>query len=307
MSRINRPPILDGDEITAAGLNVRFGDFTQTDLNRFNHRDAAYDLPQFEQTFSRGFMAPIARQVQIGKADFYHSAPVTINGQAATPSTPVVVGDGVSDTVLGPLGVGQLAINAGDVLRVYWHLNVRPQFTGQPWTDAAGRDYYEITHSGGSTQKVATGATCWVMYLQWDITSAALTNWTEVPFQGDFATNFTGALYGSPLASTTATTVIPCWVTSHDANGGREMTGSETSEGLGWMGASGCYYYDSTMAGTVASIYGLRLVIKGPMHPFHVTTTNYLAQTPNILNQGGTNVSLQHTVGQLGFIKHRTA
>ena len=307
MSRINRPPILDGDEITAAGLNVRFGDFTQTDLNRFNHRDAAYDLPQFEQTAGRGFVAPIARQVQIGKLDFYHSAPVTINGQAATPSTPVVVGDGVSDTVLGPLGVGELAINAGDVLRVYWHLNVRPQFTGQPWTDAAGRDYYEITHSGGSTQKVATGATCWVMYLQWDITSAALTNWTEVPFQGDFSTNFTGALYGSPLASTTATTVIPCWVTSHDANGGREMTGSETSEGLGWMGASGCYYYDSTMGGTVASIYGLRLVIKGPMHPFHVTTTNYLAQTPNILNQGGTNVSLQHTVGQLGFIKHRTA
>ena len=307
MSRINRPPILDGDEITAAGLTVRFGDFTQTDLNRFNHRDAAYDLPQFEQTAGRGFMAPIARQVQIGKLDFYHSAPVTINGQAATPSTPVVVGDGVSDTVLGPLGVGELAINAGDVLRVYWHLNVRPQFTGQPWTDAAGRDYYEITHSGGSTQKVATGATCWVIYLQWDITSAALTNWTEVPFQGDFATNFTGTLYGSPLASTTATTVVPCWVTSHDANGGREMTGSETSEGLGWMGASGCYYYDSTMGGTVASIYGLRLVIKGPMHPFHVTTTNYLAQTPNILNQGGTNVSLQHTVGQLGFIKHRTA
>jgi len=307
VSRINRASIKDGDQITAAGLNVRFGDFSQTDLNKFNHRDAAYDLPQFEHTNQRGFLAPIANQVTIGKLDFYHGAPVSVAGQTATPSTPYVVGEGVSPTVLGPLGVGELAINAGDVLRVYWHLNVRSQFIGQPWTNAAGRDYYEFTHSGGSAQKVATGATCWVMYLQWDITSAALTNWTEVPLQGDFATNFTGALYGSPLSQTTATTAIPCWVTSQDSNGGRELTGGEDSEGLGWMGASGCYYYDSSVAGTVASIYGLRLVIKGPMHPFHVTTTNYLAQTPGILNEGGTNVILQHTVGQLGFIKHRTA
>jgi len=29
MSRINRPPIEDGDNIAAAGLNIRYGDFSQ--------------------------------------------------------------------------------------------------------------------------------------------------------------------------------------------------------------------------------------------------------------------------------------
>jgi hypothetical protein len=57
MSRIVRAAVNDGDTLDAASLNDRFSDYTQTDLNAFNHRDAAHDLPQMAkvwlQTYSR--------------------------------------------------------------------------------------------------------------------------------------------------------------------------------------------------------------------------------------------------------------
>ena len=48
MSRITDGPVRDGEAFDAASLNDRFASYTQTDLNQFNHRDAAHDLPQFD-------------------------------------------------------------------------------------------------------------------------------------------------------------------------------------------------------------------------------------------------------------------
>ena len=51
MSRINRARIVDGDDVTAASLNDRFDDFSQAnELDQFNLRDAAVDLPQFKKS-----------------------------------------------------------------------------------------------------------------------------------------------------------------------------------------------------------------------------------------------------------------
>ena len=50
MSRITDGPIEGGDTLNAASLNDRFASYTQTDLNQFNHRDSAHDLPQFAST-----------------------------------------------------------------------------------------------------------------------------------------------------------------------------------------------------------------------------------------------------------------
>ena len=302
MSRINRGPILDGDDIAAAGLNVRYGDYSQSDLNEFNARDAAVDLPQFERTSSRGFMAKVANSVEVGKLDFYHDAPVVLNGQSTVPATAYVIGDGVSDTVLGPLGVGLVTVDDSNILRVYWSLNVRPAYTGTPWTTPSTPSAeYDVPHSGGGNRGLCTNATVWVVYLQWDVTDATLTNWTEVPYQGDFTANPTGTIRGSLLERTAATTVVPAFLTRHGAED-REATGSETANPIGWRGISGSYSYDTSMGASV-TVYGLRLVVKGPMHPFNHNSRNYLVHQPDIVD--GANVTLEHTVGRLGFILHR--
>ena len=49
MSRINRAAIVDGEEIEAAPLNTRYADYTQTDINEFNTRDAAIDMRSEER------------------------------------------------------------------------------------------------------------------------------------------------------------------------------------------------------------------------------------------------------------------
>ena len=304
MSRIIRPPIDDGEAIEATPLNTRYADFTQTDLNEFNTRDAAIDLPQFKRTGGRGFLCKTASSVQIGKLDFYHAAPVTLSGLASAPASALVIGDGSSPTVLGPLGIGLVSVDATNVLRIYWSLNVNPTFTGTPWTTTSTPSAkYTFAKNGGGTDVTSTNGTCWVFYLEWDITSASLANFVPVPGQGDFSGVVTGAIRGELLQNTQATSVVPCWTTSFNAED-RETKGSEVVQKTGWRGISGTYYYPGT-SGTVSTVFGVRLVCKGPMHPYQTGGRNYLVQQPDIMNQGATNVQLQHTVGRLGFVLHK--
>jgi hypothetical protein len=270
MSRINRPPVLDGEGIEATPLNNRYADFTQNDINEFNTRDAAIDLPQFKRTGGRGFLAKTANSVQVGKLDFYHAAPVTLN-----------------------------------LLRVYWSLNVNPEFTGTPWLTASSpsaKYTIEKHGGGGSNDDTSTNGTCWVIYLEWDITGPTLANFVPVPGQGDFDT-LIGGFRGELLENTQATTVVPCWTTSFSATE-RKTSGAEVSNKTGWRGVSGTYYYSGAQ-GAVSTVYGLRLVAKGPMHPYQTGGRNYLVQQPDIMNDDNDNVTLQHTVGRLGFILHK--
>jgi hypothetical protein len=300
MSRIISAPVKDGEVIAAADLNARFTDYTQTDLNAFNVRDAAVDLAAFSDT---DFMVPFIQADNIGKADLFAAAPVTVNGIGALPSAGYVVNDGGGppvDTIA--TFAGGLAVTTDDVLRVYWHLNVNPIYTGTPWTAAGALDTYEIaSHGGGPHTKVSTNGAVWVMYLQWDITSAALTNWTEPDYQNPFTTPAGASGYiGNILANCTATSVTPCWLTSHDAED-REMIGSEVVEVVNWRAMSGAYYY--TPAAGTTTIYGMRLVIKGPMHPYNTGGVNYLVHT--LAPVSGTNVQLEYTSGTISTIKQR--
>ena len=307
MSRINRAPVKDGDTIAAADLNSRFTDFTQTDLNAFNTRDAAIDLPQFKRTSQRGFLAPVATDKEIGEVSLKHTTSVTLNGQTSAPASPYVIGNAAgAASQLGPFGIGLVNITADDVLRVYWNLNVKPKFTGTPWTtaDTPSAKYVLPKSGGGVGLDTCTWGSCWVIYLQWDITSASLSNFTEVPFQGDFRTSITGGVTGDPLQATAATSVVPCFI-SHRSATDRVAIGNETAVQPGWRSVSGSYYYDASMAGTVGTVFGFRLVAKGPMHPYHNGTTNYLVHQTAIPGQNGTDVQLEHTDGRLGFILQR--
>ena len=305
MSRIERDPVEDGDEITAASLNSRFADFSQTTLNAFNTRDAAIDLPQFERTSQRGFLAPVATDIAIGEISLKHTTSVTLNGQTAAPATPYIIGDaGGNPTYIGPLNIGLVNITSSDILRVYWHLNVRPLYSGDPWnTNDTPDPEWLMPHSGGQAGAYNWG-TVWAIYLQWDITDATLTNWTEVPFQGDFNTAIAGGVVGDPLSACTATSVVPAFLTRHNATD-RAMINFDTGVPVGWRSVSGAYYYDASMAGAVGTVYGLRLVVKGPMGMWNNGGVNYLVHQTAIPGQAGTDVQLEHTDGRLGFILQR--
>ena len=271
MSRIIRPAVQDGESIDATDLNTRFSDYNQTDLNAFNHRDAAYDLPQFDSpgvsTF--GFIGKYQNSITIGKNDYKHTSSVTVSGTATTPpAAPYVVGDGVSPTVMS-FGILGQAVAANEVLRVYWDLSVYPHWIGsRPWS---GYDYNLISSGGGGSTAVGTNGSCWGFWLQWDITSNALTNFVNVPQQGSFDTNLTGSIYGSPLSDTTATSVVPAYIDRAIPDAGI-VNSTPVQIAVGWRGISGAWYYPKTSGSQ--TIFGLRLVFTGVLHPYYNAGTS---------------------------------
>ena len=305
MSRIVTERVKDGEVIAAADLNTRFTDYTQTTLNAFNVRDAGVDLPAFSDT---DFMVPFVQSDNIGKNDLFATAPVTVTGIGALPSAGYVVNDGAGvpvDTIA--TFVGGLAVTADDVLRVYWHLNVNPIWntvaSTPPWYEPGTIDTYSLPFSGASPYAdIPTSATVWVMYLQWDITSAALVNWVEPDYQNPFTTpvGATG-LQGNLLATCAATSTAPCWCTYSNAD--NRVVLANTAEAFlpNWRVLAGSYYY--TPAAGTTTVYGMRLVIKGPMHPYNTGGANYLVHTLNVMN--GTNVQLEYTGGTISTIKQR--
>ena len=303
MSRIITERVKDGEVIAAADLNTRFTDYTQTDLNAFNVRDAAVDLPAFSDT---DFLVPFIQADDIGKSDLFTAAPVTVTGIGALPSAGYVVNNGAGvpvDTIA--TFVGGLTVTAADVLRVYWHLNVNPTWATvgatAPWALAGTIDTYSILASSGAHVDVATNSTVWAIYLQWDITSDALVNWTEPDHQNAFTTPAGATGYvGNSLQQCAATSVVPCWITNNNADNRETVAGSQEAYLVNWRAASGAYYY--TPPGSV-TVYGLRLVIKGPLHPFNTGGTNYLVHTLNTVS--GTNVQLEYTSGTISTIKQR--
>lgn len=280
MSRIIRPAVQDGESIDAADLNTRFNDYTQTDLNAFNHRDAAYDLPQFSRpgASTYGFIGKYQNTITLGLNDWKHTSSVTVSGTVTTPpAAPYVVGDGVNPTVMSFGAAGQ-TVAANEVLRVYWDLSVYPHWIGsRPWS---AYDYNNIAHGGGGSTAIGTNSSCWPFWLQWDITSNALTNFVNVPQQGSFDTNFTGSIYGSPLSDTMATSVVPAYIDRGLPSAGT-LPHTPVQIAVGWRGISGTWYYPKTSGSQ--TIYGLRLVFTGVCHAYYNagTSSNALVHDTN--------------------------
>ena len=230
MSRLTQPPVKDGDAINAASLNDRFTQFTQTDLNQFNTRDAAIDLPQFKGGVTR-FLAPQMFIGAIGANDWKHATDVTVTGQV-TGSLPHVVSDAAgAATPLSFGATGMTLTQNEEMLRVYWDMSVRPRWEGtRPYTAS---DLIWVFSTGGSTQNVFSGYGCWAFWLQWDITSNALANFVNVPGQGNFNGIVTGSRGGNPLSTCQSTSVVQsiietggAWCPDHPCRldcGGRSM------------------------------------------------------------------------------------
>lgn len=291
MSRITTDPVSPGDDLNAASLNTRFTAYTQTDLNQFNHRDAAHDLPQF----ATGFVLSHAQTQTIGLNNWKHSASVTVNGMTSMPanSSPVENGSGTVSQM--SFGAG-LTVATDELLRVYWDLSVNAN-PGSNWDSATSLGYYTLPDGSLGTQKTSTWGACWVLYLEWDITSTARANYVAVPGQSDFKTAI-GSKHGAALADTRASCVVPADLRYANAPSNLTLPNASVQSTQRWRGISGAWYY--TPAGAT-TIFGLRVVIKGIMHPHSVGTANYLVHDTGYSN----GASLSYNGGNLSVLKQR--
>jgi hypothetical protein len=299
MSRLTFGPLQPDQTISSTRLNNRFTAFSQAGaLNTYNVRDAAVDLPQLKTT---EFMAKDLTVADLGNASLLHSTVSVVASTTAVPAAaPHIVSTGAGTPTVLDFGASGRLVEVGDILRVYWDLSVNPKFSGTPWNASGAISFHAFNDGAGGTRNVPTNNSCWLMWLQWDITDNTLTNFTEVSGQGDFNTNVSGSLYGDALADTKATTVIPAWVGRAPAADDGTAPSAVITNRIGWRGVSGCWYKPVT--GASVRIYGLRLVIRGIYHSYHVSSTNYmLLNTP----AGGANQTLEYSGGKMTAIHHR--
>jgi len=279
MSRLTEPAIKDGDSLDAASLNDRFTQFSQSGaINAFNFRDGAIDLPHFNVGSISRFLATDMYVTTIGDNRWKHSGYTTRNGQTTGASPYEVLDGGGSPNgtlSFGPLGV---TLTAGDLLRVYWDLSIRPRWEGsQPWE--GGALFFTFPKAGGGTVNVFSGYGCWAFWLQWDTTSNALTNFVNVPGQGDFNTIVTGARGGNRLDNCNSTSVMQNVIEYGDAadNGAIQ---DDVDIPIGWTSVDGAWHYQKT-AGTV-TVYGVRLVFSGPFGAYNDGADNYLVRNDSV-------------------------
>lgn len=277
MSRLTEPAIQDGDDITAASLNDRFTQFSQAGaLNAFNVRDGAFDLPHFKMG-NADWLAPDMAVNSIGWNEWKHASYHTFTG-VTTGSSPFVVLDALGNPdhlSFGPLG---FTLNIDDILRVYWDLSVRPRWEGsQPWE--GGALYFTFPKIGGGTDNVFSGYGCWAFWLQWDVTDNTLTNWVNVPGQGDFNTVITGVRGGNTLTDCSATSVIQN-VVETGALCDEGKISSPVNLPVGWSSVDGAWHYKRS--GTVITVYGVRVVFSGPFGAHNQGGVNYLLRNDSV-------------------------
>jgi len=295
MSRITRAPVQDGDTVTAANLNNRFGDYSQAGaLNAFNTRDAAIDLPHF--TPAR-FMAPEMATGTIGRPDFKHTA-FNSDTAVAGAQPPFLVRDAAGVATPLALGTGW-TLDADSLLRVYWDLSVRPVYTGaRPWQGTISD--WDI--GAGAVVNVATNVTCWAFWLQWDVTSVALANFVNVPGQGDFnSADPSATKLGNPLSTCGATTSVAAFNETASAPNNGDMPGRLEVK-VGWQGISGDWHRQGSPVASVV-VYGLRVVFTGMLHSWNDASQDWLVRD-DVLNAKGA-CSLDHNAGGLNAMLMR--
>jgi len=300
MSRLTQPPVQDGDAINAASLNNRFSQFTQSGtLNAFNTRDAAFDLPQFEQGVNR-FLVPSMFDTLIGYNLWKHGAYNTVTGQTTGASPHLVSDSGSTPTVLslGPLGV-TLTQNV-HALRVYWDLSIRPRWVGaRPWTGGALN--YTFRDGSGGTKDHFSGYGCWAFWLQWDVTSNALLNFVNVPGQGDFNTPLAPTTRGAErLSNCQATSIMQNVIeTAADPENGKTPR-SPITVPMKWTSVDGAWHVAPTAA--PVTVYGLRVAFSGPFGAWQDGTYNYLMRNDDVADAA----RLDYNGGGLSALVMRT-
>jgi len=262
MSTISNASFIGGEDLTAATVNAKFQDITTattTALDEANIRNQSIDMSQMDGTALSGksdIILVSMKQGSIGSSDT--DITVGLVYPKNRTGTPLL-------RSLAPTNLAWGAVlSTNDMLRVYWSGRCTP------FTDVLG------------SNRTDDNDLCWVFWLQWDITSAGLTNWVEVPNQGDWSTEIESAgsgKYGEPTDTVLSATrgiqgsaIVPHYQTYIDSTVTQVVNKRNN--------INGTYYYKN--AGADVTVYGLRIVVGGPYkgHTNHETGSgtdrNYL-------------------------------
>lgn len=256
MSRLTRALPTAGNAVTAAGLNLDFAQFEiasvgSGSLDGDNIRDAAVDLPNMD--FGDAHVLQTLESTPLAYTDMLHLTSDVTPSTSSGPATPRAIENASGETRLEfPSG---LSVTAGDLLRVYWNLSCRASWSVADPINPSGLPggssiYADDAYSSG-TQEWSDW--CWVIHLEWDITSSALANWAPVQGQSDFQGPSPHVNGGAYLSQMEATSVVNAF---HIVKDGLSMEHVDR----GFRPAAGAYYLspDSNL-----TIYGLRLVVHG--------------------------------------------
>lgn len=268
MSRIDRSRVVAGDSIDATELNDTYDDYTQTAaLDGDNTREQAFDLPHFTNVS----IVKDTGTALLGNVGLSHTG--TTTSVASSTSTPVlhpVQNNAGTETFLDFSSDPWVIANT-DVLRVWWNLSVLTEYTGSPWDGLSARGRYTIPNTTSGTQVLTDGMHCWLAYLEWDITSAALTDFEPVTDQSA-PTNTIDGNTGQFVSDMNASSIISPWMVHSFAfatEGKMGNAGSGISHG--WHAAQGMW---CNAPASQTTVYAIRLVITGLLHPAHESTGN---------------------------------
>lgn len=270
MSRIERDRVEEGEVTSQTELNDTYSDYSQPGaLNATNTRDQAFDLPHLT-----GVSIVVNKKTALlGNAGMAHSTtPTTVASSAAAPGTLHPVQDSGGTETFLDLSSNPWTLESDEILRLWWNLSVITEYSGSPWDGASVLGRYDVGElGGGGTVTISDGMHCWLAYLEWDTTDGTLTNWTPVPGQQAPTSSF-GSLTGVYVNDLAASSVISPWVVHSFAfaNAGEMPTGNTgRGEDHGWHGHYGMWAHKPSSPVTV---YGVRLIITGLMHPGHLTS-----------------------------------
>lgn len=256
MSRLTRALPVPGAAVSAASLNLDFAQFEiatvgSGSLDANNIRDAAVDLPNMD--FGDAHVLQTLESEQLAYNDMLHLTSDVTPSTSSGPATPRPIENASGETRL-EFSSG-LSVAAGDLLRVYWNLSCRASWSVSDPINPSGlpggsSTYSDDTYSSG-TQEWSDW--CWVIHLEWDITSSALANWEPVQGQSDFQGTSPSANGGAYVNQMEATSVVNAF---HIVKDGLSLEHVDR----GFRPATGSYYLipDSGL-----TIYGLRLVVHG--------------------------------------------
>lgn len=296
MSRINRARINAGDSVDATDLNARFNDYVQPGaLDLANHAAASVDLPQVR---GNDLITVNADRVVLGSGVWDHSVVQSIPSATVAPATLAEVGAGATRLTFG---AGGWSLDPGDILRVYWDIGANPNITGRPYA-SPHVGTIPIDDGAGGNIDLNDCFACWVLHLQWDITSPALTAFGAVPGQNDYqAGTPSGSAYVYQQAGQTIVPAYQEFTSPGDAVNGA-INSAPVQRDLKWQGVSGSYW-TINQTGAPLVVYGLRIVAHGIYHTRHDATGNKLSLDTAV---GGVNQYLELTQGQLTAIHQRT-
>lgn len=269
MSRIIRAPVEAGQVIDATTLNNTYNDYSQLgQLNENNTRDQAFDLPHL----SNVAIIKNASTALLGDATMLHTGPFySYPSSAASPPTVTPVRNVAGTDTFLNLGASGWPLIAGDVLRVWWNLSVVTSIgmaPPTPYLDPGAMGQYTLEdRAAGPSHIVTDGFHCWLAYLQWDVTSNALANWVAVSGQQNPTLNVlaTGKDGFQVQNLAGATVISPYQVTGNGDPRDGEVSATLPVQAHGWFAPYGMYCFTTN---TPVTVYGVRLVITGLLHPY---------------------------------------